>query len=99
MRCVVLSSPVILEDGTFKAEKISLEDAKKWVVQNNPENFVGHSTVKAVGLAPSSTRAVCQGYDQALSLKVLGRLEFGKEYSEEEILAIGVEPTLICKIS
>jgi len=94
---VILSTPMLLESGNFKSKEISLDEANYWVRQNNPTNFVGHSTVKVLGIQPSTARDVCQSYDEALSLKVKGRLEFGKEYTVEEILELGVTCTLISK--
>lgn len=87
---VILSTPMLLTTGLFRMEEITLEEAKAWVVANNPTNFVGHQTVKVLGLEPATSRDVCSGYDQALSLKVNGRIEFGKEYTVDEILEVGV---------
>lgn len=98
MEKVILSTALLLEEGTFQLTNLSLEEAKDWVNENNPTNFVAHSTIKILGLEPASTREVCQNYDEALILKTLGRLEFGKEYSVEEILKIGIQPQLITKI-
>ena len=95
----ILSTPLLIEEGTFKAEVISLEEAKKLVSQTDVvNNFCGHMTVKAVGLEPTKTRDQCPGYEKALSLKPLGRLEFGREYSLEEVLEIGVSCMLITKL-
>lgn len=98
-RRVVLSTSMILEEGNFLCRKIELEEAQQWVTQFNPTNYVGHSTAGVVGLEPATSREQCEGYDEALVLKVMGRLEFGKEYSVEEILAIGVQPMLITKVN
>jgi hypothetical protein len=95
---VILSAPMLLEEGTFCSKFLSLEEAQCWVQNNDPINFSGHITVKAVGLEPAISRDQCTGFDQALILKPLGRLEFGKEYSLEEVLEIGVQPMLIYKI-
>lgn len=96
---VILSTPMLLTEGEFRMKEISLEEAKAWVAEHNPTNFVGHQTVKALGLEPATSRDVCTGYAEALSLKVNGRIEFGKEYSVEEILSIGVTCFLITDLN
>ena len=96
--CVVLSTPLLLTEGTFHAKVISLDEAREWVEANAPKNFCGHQTVKVLGLEPAQTREACQGYDEALCLKPNGRLEFGKEYTVEEILEVGVTPFLISRV-
>lgn len=94
---VILSSPLLLGNGVFKMEEISLDEAIEFSEQ--AYNFCGHETVKILGLKPSKTREVCTGYSQALCLKPKGRLEFGKEYTLEEIGLIGVTFQLITKIA
>ena len=96
---VVLSSPMLLEVGNFSMEELSVEEATAWVVKNAPTNFVGHSTSLIVGLEPAASREICEGYDAALALKPIGRLEFGKEYSKPELEEIGVSCFLITKAS
>lgn len=96
---VVLSTTLLVEEGVFEMKALTIEEAAAWVRVNAPANFCGHQTVKVVGLQPSESRAQCSGFDQALCLKPLGRLEFGKEYSLPEILEIGVQPLLITKLS
>jgi len=96
MRKAILSAPLLLEEGDFTAKVITLDEARDWA--KDAYNFCGHQTVKAIGVEPSKIREDCQGYDEALALKPIGRLEFGKEYTVEEILSIGVTPFLISKI-
>ena len=96
---VILSSPLLLEDGVFEMKTLSLEEARRWVRENSPFVATGHETVKAVGLSPNPERVSVEGFDEALCLKPLGRLEFGREYSFQEILDIGVRAQLIKKIS
>ena len=95
MNKVILSTKLMLGQGIFASREISLEEAKMWVKTNAPKNFCGHETVKILGLQPAVTRETCQGYDEALCLVVNGRLEFGREYSIEEIQEIGVIFTLV----
>ena len=94
---VILSTALLLEEGVFKLSNISLEEARSWVINNNPTNFVGHSTVRVLDIEPATSREVCTSFTEALVLKPLGRLEFGKEYSVEEILNVGIQPQLIVK--
>lgn len=94
---VVLSTPMLLEPGNFSMSEITIDQAKAWVAKNNPTNFVGHSTIRVLGIEPAATRDVCGRYDSALSLKVNGRLDYGREYTVEDILDIGVTCYLIVK--
>lgn len=95
---VILSTALILEDGLFQSRSLSLDEARAWVIENQPKNFCGHQTVKVLGIEPAATREACTGYEQALCLSAKGRLEFGKEYSVEEIEQIGVDFRLITRI-
>ncbi|WP_028492747.1 hypothetical protein [Thioalkalivibrio sp. ALE19] len=97
-RRVILSTPMLLEEGEFAMREISLGQARAWVQENAPTNFCGHETVKVVGVEPAAGRGSCEGFDEALCLKPAGRLEFGKEYTVQEILDIGVTPLLISKV-
>jgi hypothetical protein len=94
---VILSTALILGTGTFVAKNITLDEARQWVEENLPFNFCGHATTLAVGVQPSQARSVCTDYQEALVLKPLGRLEFGREYTLEEVLEIGIQPMLITK--
>ena len=92
---VILSTPLLLEVGTFTMEEVSLDEAKAFA--SIAKNYCGHQTVKILGIEPSTSREVCNTYTQALCLKPIGRLEFGKEYTVEEIQAIGIKYFLITK--
>lgn len=94
---VVLSSPMLLETGNFSMIELTVAQATAWVKDNDPKNYVGHSTSLIVGLEPATSREICEGYDAALALKPIGRLEFGKEYSKPELEEIGVSCFLITK--
>ncbi len=96
---VVLSTSLLLEEGNFRCKNLSLEEATKWVEENNPQNFCGHQTCKVVGLEPATSREQCLGYTEALCLSANGRLEFGKEYSVEEVLEAGVSFKLVTKFN
>lgn len=91
MKRVVLSTALLLEDGTFKRTTISQEEAVAWVAAHAPDNFHGHSTVKLLGLSPDTQRRSCKGYDEALCIRAVTRLEHGKDYSLEELQELGVE--------
>jgi len=96
MKKVILSTPLIVEEGTFIVKVITLDEAREWV--GDADNFCGHQTVKVLGIDPANTRGTCYSYDEALALKPNDRLEFGKEYTAEEVFAIGVTPFLISKV-
>jgi len=98
MKAVILSSPILLEEGNFKFYEIEFNEAKKFIKHNDPENFSGHQTTKILGVEPSTERKTCTGYDIALVIQPIGRLEFGREYSVEEIEEIGVNFMIIHKI-
>lgn len=98
MEKVILSTALLLGDGTYQMRTISQAEAQEWVNTHSPRNFVGHQTVKLLGLEPATDRAVCQGYDEALCLKPRGRMEFGREYTVSEISEIGVDFQLITKV-
>lgn len=97
MKRVILSTSLILEPGTFEVSNLSLEQAWEWLNRGPVENFCGHETVKILGLEPDRSRNSCSSYDEALAIKTKERLEFGREYGQEEIEAIGVEFMLIVK--
>lgn len=93
---VILSSPLLLEVGLWRMEEITLAEAKAFA--REAENFCGHETVKILDIDPKQASKVCEGYDEALALKPAGRLEFGREYSREEIEEIGVTISKISRV-
>ena len=95
---VILSSPILIEDGTFKRETLTKREAQEWMWDGNPVTiFTNHETVKVLALEPATNRD-CVGYDEALIISPNQRLEFGREYTQSEIEAIGVEFRLISKV-
>ena len=94
---VILSSPLILDDGDFKSWTISQEEAQRWVEEFQPKVYTQHETLKILGVTIALSRENCDYYDQALSLKANDRLEFGKYYTLEEIKEIGVTFRLIVR--
>jgi hypothetical protein len=94
---VILSTPLLLEEGLFSCRKVSLQEAQEFAV--GATNYVAHSTVKVLGIEPAETREVCSTYDAALCIKVHGRISAGVEYSVQEILDLGVDFYIIEKLS
>lgn len=87
---VILSTALLLEDGGYKRQTISMSEAVAWVAEHQPENFCGHATVKLLGLEPAPRKS-CKGYSQALCVRPKTRLEFGRDYSLSELQDLGVE--------
>jgi hypothetical protein len=96
---VILSTALILENGDFNCRSITLDQAIEFVKLNNPVNFCSHQTVKVLNIEPAVSRETCKSYDIALCLKPKGRIEFGKEYTVDEIMEIGVYFQLITKLT
>jgi hypothetical protein len=94
---VILSTKLIIGDGLFEARELNRDEAQSWVDAGPVDNYCGHVTVRLLGLEPDTSRRTCDEYDQALALNAKSRLEFGREYTVEEIEEIGVEFTLITK--
>ena len=94
---IILSTTILLEEGIFKVEKIDLKEAKDFALM--AENFVTDSTVRLLGIEPTTERKVYTTFDNALVIKAKGRIDFGKEYTKEGIEGIGYELYLIKNIS
>ena len=92
---VILSSPIMVCNGTYSRYTLDKTQALAWVKENEPVVFSAHQTVKVLGLEPAKGRETCHGYSEALILQPKGRLEFGREYSVEEIEAVGLNYILI----
>jgi hypothetical protein len=95
---VILSSPILLEDGEYIRSTISQEMAQRWVNVNRPINYSQHQTTKILGVDPATARQNTPGYDEALIIAPKERLEFGREYSQDEIESIGVDFILITRV-
>lgn len=98
-KVVILSTPMVITEGLYEMKEIDLFVAKKIIEKHKVENYVGHETVKILGLTPSKERKECEDYDIAIIIKPKKRLEFGKEYSIEEIEKIGYNIYKVQKIS
>lgn len=98
MKAVILSSPIVIGSGLFAVKEITQAEALYWVDFHKPENFVGHETVRLVGVEPAKERKTCTGYDMALSITTKQRLEQWREYSVEELEELGANYVLIVKV-
>lgn len=92
---VILSTSLIIGSGSFQAREISETLAWTWLEAGPVENYCRHETVKLFGFDPKKALPQCDGYDEALCLGAKSRLEFGREYSVEEIREIGVRFMLV----
>lgn len=87
----VILSAIIPQEGTAHICQVDLSEMKEYVQSGNFVNFVGHETVKLLGVEPAKDRRELNGYyDEAVIVKPNGRLEFGREYSISELQEIGV---------
>jgi hypothetical protein len=94
----ILSSSVILTPGLYRCERISLIEAKEWIAKRNPIVYSTHETVRVLDVEPSHRRLACNYYDEALCVKPRRRLDaFGKQYTKDEIIKIGVDIFLITR--
>ena len=92
-RVKVILSALIPCPGSWEISEESLSVMKSILKLEEGEwtNYVQHETVKLLGIEPAEKHSILQGgYDEALVIKPNGRLEFGKEYTLEEIEEIGV---------
>lgn len=90
---VILSSGLMLEDGFYLRRTVDRATATAFAAE--AENFCQHETTKLVGVEPAKEREAIDHYDVALVISPYERLEFGREYSVQELLEIGVDYTLI----
>jgi len=91
---VAITSAFIPVQGKFKFKIISKQDAISLIKTNELVGiFTGHQTVKILGLKPVQGRPVYNPQPDHIQLwiKPKGRLEFGKEYTIEEIEEIGYD--------
>lgn len=96
---VVLSTPLLIGEGTFRNQGVSLEQARHWCEKHSPQVFTQHETVKVLGIEPAAERKSCTGYDEALVVVPAKRLEFGREYTLAEIEEIGVTIQIVDFVS
>lgn len=94
----ILSTAILIEDGVFTRQTLTMSEAREWCQLKAPTNFCGHETVRILGLEPDRSRRSCESYEQALCISANERLEFGLEYTLKEIEEIGVTFTLVTKM-
>ncbi len=93
-RKLAITSAFIPVEGTFQFRIISKEEAINLIKNNDLIGvFTSHQTIKVLGLKPCQGRPI---YNPELNhiqlwIKPKGRLEFGKEYTLDEIEAIGYD--------
>lgn len=92
---VILSTSLIVGEGTFQAQEISEVAARAWLDKGPVANYCRHETVKLLGFDPKQALPQCERYEEALCLGAKSRLEFGRHYSVEEIREIGVRFMLV----
>lgn len=96
-KAVILSAPILIGEGIFKAKILTQAEAQAWVDEKAPQNFCGHETTRVLNVEPMKGRDQCLSYTEALVISPEARLEFGREYTKDEIMKIGVKFTLIRK--
>lgn len=74
---VILSSPLLLEDGRYERLTVTKQEAIEFA--KDATNYCGHETVRVIGLDPAESRKSCEWYDEALVLQPKERLEWGRE--------------------
>ena len=95
----ILSSPILLEDGTFHRAEITLDQAKTLINAFDTTNYTQHSSCLLLGVEPAKERVTCESYDVAIVVKPNTRLQYGREYTVEEIEDIGYKIVVIWKQS
>ena len=96
-KAVILSAPVIFNEGSYDVRAVGLEEARAWIRQRRPVNYSGHATVRLLGCVSAACRETCTDYDEALAIRTKRRLAFGREYTPAEIEAVGFELLLITR--
>ena len=95
----ILSSTILLEDGTFHRAEITLTQAKTLINAFDTTNYTQHYSCALLGVEPAKERVTCESYDVAIVVKPNTRLQYGREYTVEEIEDIGYKIVVIWKQS
>jgi len=96
MRKVYVMSAFVPVEGFYQISKIPLDKAKR-IISSSEEVIVAsqHETVKLLGLFPAKERITVKEDDLKGALQIWikpkERLQFGKEYSLEELEEIGYD--------
>jgi len=91
---VVIVSAFIPCEGIYEIKRISKDEAIDLINKNELAGiYTNHQTIKILGLEPCQGRPIFNpnGDEIQLWIKPKGRLEFGREYSIEEIEEIGYD--------
>lgn len=95
-KIAILNTSILTEDGLFKMESISLEDAKKLIEGKIIDSAVGHQSTADIlttllgTQVPMNRQLFKQEVGQiALVFKLNGRSEEGKILTKEDIEKIG----------
>ena len=91
---IVIVSAFIPAEGIYEIKKVNKDEAIKNINENELVGiYTNHQTIKILGLEPCNGRPVFNptGKEIQLWIKPKGRLEFGREYSIEEIEEIGYD--------
>ena len=92
MKKISVVSSFIPAEGRWDIKKISLEEAKNLLQGAEVAVYSGHQTVKILGLSPAEGRPIyVPAGETQLWVKPKGRLDFGREYTAEEIEQIGYD--------
>ena len=96
MKTYLMNTSIIPNPGDFRFREASLEEAKKFVLENNWDSAIGHKeTAKAMsvllGVRVPENRIMVklEKGDMALCFKLASRPEEGKILSYEELLNAG----------
>ena len=106
MKLAILNTSILTTTGTFNLEDISLDTARKLVIENEILSAVGHqstsdilTTLLGTEIPVNRIQFAQETGQKALVFKLNGRHEEGKILTSEEIEAIGYKFQLLTKIS
>ena len=106
MKLALLNTSIVTTTGTFKLEDISLDTARKLVVENEILSAIGHKSTADILTTllkkeiPANRIEYAQNVNEkALVFKLNGRPEEGKILTSDEIQEIGYKFQLLTKLS
>lgn len=106
MKLALLNTSIVTTTGTFKLEDISLDTARKFVVENEILSAIGHKSTADVMTTLLNINVIADRIEfaqetgqKALVFKLNGRPEEGKILTTQEIEQIGYKFQLLTKIS
>lgn len=105
MAVYVLNTPVLPNPGTYRLERITIEQAKE-LLSEGFTSAIGHeataevlSALLDIPIPMNRIQISMEPGDKALVFRLLTRLPEGKVLSKEELLALPWELNLLCRIS